>query len=135
MPLRINIPPLTRSLLVGLLTLTLLNASLRYRQWTPTIDTGTGPKWATINVPYLTIVPASSLFYPYVYLTSALIEQNIISFAASALTIFYGGRYLERAWGGSEFAKFVLTVTVIPNMLSFVIYELWSALSGNPLRA
>lgn len=67
-------------------------------------------------------------------LTSALIEQNIFSFCASALTIFYGGRYLERAWGSSEFAKFVLFTTMIPNLLSFLVYTLWYLISGNEAR-
>ncbi|KAL1297985.1 hypothetical protein AAFC00_006492 [Neodothiora populina] len=133
MPLRINLPPLTRSLLLALLTLTLLNASLRYRQWSPATDTG--PRWDTLTVPFLTMVPALSLRYPYVVLTSALVEQNIFSFFASALTLFYGGRYLERAWGGAEFAKFVLFVTTIPNMLSFAVYASWYALSGSQVRA
>lgn len=128
---RVNIPPLTRSLLVALFTLTLFNASLRYRLWA----SSTPVKWSTLSVPFLTIVPGKSLRYPYVMLTSALIEQNVFSYAASALTIFYGGRYLERAWGGSEFAKFVLFVTMIPNILSFIVYSMWYSVSGNEVRA
>lgn len=129
--MRINIPPLTRSLLVALLTLTLINASLRYRQWAASTDA----KWGTLSVPFLTIVPGLSLRYPYVMLTSALIEQNIVSFIASLLTIFYGGRYLERAWGATEFAKFVLFVTMIPNILSFVVYSMWYTLTGDQVKA
>ncbi|KAF1350260.1 eukaryotic integral membrane protein-domain-containing protein [Delphinella strobiligena] len=128
---RVNIPPLTRSLLVALFTLTLFNASLRYRQWASSTDV----KWSALSVPFLTIVPGKSLRYPYVMLTSALIEQNVFSYAASALTIFYGGRYLERAWGGGEFAKFVLFVTMIPNILSFLVYRMWYTVSGNEVRA
>ena len=131
MAIRINLPPLTRSLLVALLTLTLLNSALRYQQWNASKDV----KWSTLRAPFLTIVPGESLRYPYVMLTSALIEQNVVSFTASVLTILYGGRYLERAWGGSEFAKFVLFVTVIPNVLSFFVYWLWYSLSGNQTRA
>ncbi|GAB7350163.1 hypothetical protein MBLNU459_g0828t1 [Dothideomycetes sp. NU459] len=127
--MRVNIPPLTRSLLVLLLTLSLLNSSLRYRQWTPATT------WTSLSVPYLALVPGQSLAYPWVMLTSALVEQNLVSFAASALTIFYGGRYLERAWGSSEFAKFVLFVTMIPNIVTFVVYRLWFALTGNQVRA
>lgn len=132
--LRINLPPLTRSLLLALLTLSLLNASLRYRQWAATASTE-GNKWASLSVPYLTIVPAQSTYYPYVLLTAALIEQNIFSFSASALTLLYGGRYLERAWTSPEFAKFILFVTVIPNLLSFLVYSLWYALGGNQVRS
>lgn len=131
MPLRINLPPLTRSLLLALLCLTLLNASLRYRQWGPSMQS----PWSSINVPFLAVVPALSLYYPWTVFTAALIEQNIFSFVASVLTLFYAGRYLERAWGSTEFAKFILFVTVIPNLVCFVVYCLWSALSANPMRA
>lgn len=128
MPLRVNIPPLTRSLLVLLLSLSLLNSSLRYRSWNHEV------KWTSIHIPYLAIVPGQSLIYPWVIFTSALVEQNVVSFIASVLTIFYGGRYLERAWGASEFAKFVLFVTMIPNMITFAVYCLWFALTGNEVR-
>ena len=128
MPLRINVPPLTRGLLVSLLTFTLLNASLRFRQSAPLLQHNPD------GVPFIAIVPQRSIKYPWVMLTASLVEQNLFSLAVSALTIFYGGRYLERAWGSSEYAKFLLFVTVIPNVLTFITYILWFILSGNSVR-
>lgn len=132
MPPRINVPPLTRGLLLLLLTFTLLNASLRYRQWGPSDHSAA---FSTFNVPYLTIVPAQSLKFPWTLITATLVEENVFSFLASGLTLFYGGRYLERAWGGPEFAKFVAFVTVIPNLLSWAIYGFWYMATGNSVRS
>jgi membrane associated rhomboid family serine protease len=124
MPLRINLPPLTRALLLLLLILSLLNASFSVRSLI-----------RVQAVPALAIIPARSLKYPWTMLTAALVETNLISFAISAITIFYGGRYLERAWTSQEFAKFVLFVTMIPNLLTFAIYCLWYTVTGSQTRA
>jgi membrane associated rhomboid family serine protease len=124
MPLRINLPPLTRALLLLLLLLSLLNASFSVRSLI-----------RVQAVPALAIIPARSLKYPWTMLTAALVETNLVSFAISAITIFYGGRYLERAWTSQEFAKFVLFVTMIPNLLTFAIYCLWYTVTGSQIRA
>lgn len=129
MPIRFNVPPLTRALLVAALTLTLSNILLRFRSSAPLLSHN------PIGVPSITIVPQDSWKFPWVFVTSALVEQNLVSLAASALTFFYGGRYLERAWGSAEYAKYVLFVVVIPNILAFFSYWLWYALTGNSARA
>ncbi|KAK4981682.1 hypothetical protein LTR66_009789 [Elasticomyces elasticus] len=139
---RITLPPLTRSLLAALILCSLLNSALRFRQWSapPSSghdqgeDEGGGPSassWHDTSVPYLVIVPAHSLLYPYTTLTAALVEQNVVSLTATALTVFFGGRYLERAWGGREYAIFLLFVTMIPNLLTFAVYAVYWKLTGN----
>lgn len=118
---RINLPPLTRSLLAGLVVFTLLNFALRpHSNWVekveqPLIGVGNG-------VPYLTIVPNKAIIYPWVFALATVVEQNVLGLVTTGLTIFYGGRYLERAWGSQEFTKFILFVAVIPNLLSFFLY-------------
>lgn len=129
MPLRFNVPPLTRALLVASLSLTTANIFLRFRYSEPLLSHN------PVGVPFITIVPSESWKYPWVVATSALVEQNLLSLAASALTFFYGGRYLERAWGSSEYAKYVLFVAVIPNALAFLSYWTWYTLTGNSSRA
>lgn len=134
MPPRINIPPLTRGLLIALLALSALNASIRYNRYhtdleaSPSYSFRVGTKY---SVDYLTLVPLKSITCPWTVFTSALIEQNIVSLAASGLTIFYGGRYLERAWGSQEFGKFCLFVTTIPNSLAFFVYFCWFAITSH----
>jgi membrane associated rhomboid family serine protease len=127
---RINLPPLTRSLLASLVLFTLLNIILRPQDnlldkfEKPITSVGDG-------VPYLTIVPGQSIMYPWVFLIATAVEANVMGLVITGLTIFYGGRYLERAWGSKEFAKFILFVAMIPNLLSFLLYVLGYALSRN----
>ncbi|GAB7337116.1 hypothetical protein MBLNU457_g2514t1 [Dothideomycetes sp. NU457] len=127
MPLRINIPPLTRGLLLLVLASTLLNSALTYRGF-PLLD------HEEFGLPFLSVVPRSSIKTPWAFGTATFVEQNLFSLAASMLTIYYGGRYLERAWGGPEFAKFVLFVTMIPNVLCFVVYWIWAGIEQSEMR-
>jgi membrane associated rhomboid family serine protease len=83
------------------------------------------------GVPYLTIVPGRSVIYPWVFALATVVEQNLLGLITTGLTIFYGGRYLERAWGSQEFTKFVMFVAVIPNILSFILYMLGYLLTGS----
>jgi membrane associated rhomboid family serine protease len=87
------------------------------------------------TVPYLAIVPALSITYPWTFVTASLVEQNIFTLAITLVTLFYGGKYLERAWGSAEFGKFLLVVSLVPNFLSFVIYVAWFAATGNVIRS
>jgi membrane associated rhomboid family serine protease len=112
MPPRLNIPPITRILLIGLAVQSSLSAVIRYRQWTKDSD---------IVVPYLTLVPQLSIIYPWTFLTTTLVEQNVFTIGISGLTIYYGGRYLERSWSSQEFTKFLLIVSLLPNILTFAI--------------
>lgn len=124
---RINIPPATRFCLISLLTLSLLYNIARWRQLDPT----PGSPAVTPTVPYLTLIPAQFLFYPWTLLTATFVEQNIFTVLLNAATLFYGGKYLERAWGSREFAKFILAVAVIPNVVIVPIYLIASALRGS----
>ena len=45
--------------------------------------------------------------------------------------MFYGGKYLERAWGSKEFAKFILATSLVSNVTAVVLYIIWSVLSGS----
>lgn len=138
MPLRINIPPLTRIVLVLLVGFSLLTGAIRYTQWAGKFAGGkydNDARPSAILVPYLTIVPQSSLFYPWVFATATLVEQNIFSLLVTLATIFYGGRYLERAWSSAGLAKFLLVVSVISNVVSFALYVCWYAITGNVVRS
>jgi len=123
MPPRLNIPPITRAALILLVVQSLLSAIVRYRGWTSSSD--------ILVVPYLTLVPSMSLIYPWTLLTSSFVESNVFALAISALTLWHGGRYLERAWTSKEFGKFVVIVTLIPNALSFATLFILFVLTGN----
>ncbi|KAI5818141.1 eukaryotic integral membrane protein-domain-containing protein [Pyronema omphalodes] len=112
--------------------------TLRYRAWmirdSRPADSDAPPEDEFFTVPWITVVPAESMVYPWTFFTSTFVEQNIFTLMLGLGTIFYGGRYLERAWGTKEFVKFVLVVSVLPNVVAFVIYNVWFALGGNVER-
>ncbi|KAK9778694.1 putative Rhomboid-like protein 19 [Seiridium cardinale] len=122
MPPRLNIPPITRVLLIALLLQSVLSAAVRYRQWSANSE---------IVVEWLTLVPQLSLFYPWTFVTTTLVENNIFTLAIAGLTLFQGGRYLERAWSSREFAKFLLVTSLVPNALSFLFLVIMFTLTRN----
>ncbi|KAF7591390.1 hypothetical protein BBP40_001616 [Aspergillus hancockii] len=124
MALRVNVPPATRTCLISLLTLSLLYNIARWRQ----IDATGGHPLTTPVIPYLTLVPSQIFYYPWTLLTATLVEQNIFTVLLNAATLFYGGKYLERAWGSREFAKFILIIAVIPNVAIIPLYLLGTAI-------
>lgn len=83
------------------------------------------------GTPYLTIVPGNSIIYPWVFALATLVESNVFGLLITGLTLFYGGRYLERAWSSMEFSKFLLFVSMIPNVLTFLVYVLSFVISKN----
>ncbi|KXT03904.1 hypothetical protein AC578_9278 [Pseudocercospora eumusae] len=135
---RTNLPPFTRALLLFIVSLSALNAVLRANKWRNSLDSTpsattvdnylSSPQWA---IPYLVFIPTKSIVFPWTALTGALVENNVVALAISGGVIFFGGRYLERAWGSKEFGKFVLFVTIIPNIITFSIYAAWHTLVGN----
>ncbi|OQE13403.1 hypothetical protein PENFLA_c048G09918 [Penicillium flavigenum] len=131
MSLRINIPPATRICLVSLLTLSLLYNIARWRQ----IDTTGGTPTTSPLVPYLTLVPSFFYYYPWTIVTATFVEQNIFTVVLNAATVFYGGKYLERAWGSREFSKFIAVVAVIPCVAIIPTYLIWGAIGGSSSRA
>lgn len=122
MPPRINIPPVTRVLLVTLLSQSLLSAAIRYRQWSET---------SKIVIPYMTLIPQLSLAYPWTFLTTTLVEGNIFTLAIACFTLYQGGRYLERAWSSADLAKFLVIASLVPNVLTFLVMVFFFALTDS----
>jgi len=122
MPARVNIPPVTRIVLIVLVLQSILSAAIRYRQWTAQSE---------IVIPYLNLIPQLSLVYPWTFLTTTLVESNIFTLSIACLTLYYGGRYLERAWSGREFAKFLLVTALVPNVLCFGVMILFFTFTRN----
>jgi membrane associated rhomboid family serine protease len=120
MPPRINIPPVTRIVLIVLGVQSVLSAAIRYRQWSENSE---------IVIPYLNLIPQLSLVYPWTFLTTTLVESNVFTLSIACATLYNGGRYLERAWSSREFAKFLLVTALVPNALCFVTSILFFALT------
>jgi membrane associated rhomboid family serine protease len=116
---RINIPPLTRSLLLLLVGLTALNALLH-----PATKFSLFLWFATVH-PLLGIQPTQSFKFPWTFVTATFVERNVWGLITTSLTLFFGGRYLERAYGLMEIAKFIAVVCAIPNLLTWLIFVLF----------
>ncbi|EER44051.1 rhomboid family protein [Histoplasma capsulatum var. duboisii H88] len=116
---RINIPPITRAILSAICALSFLNGVARWRQY----EGSPG-----VPIPYLSLVPSNVLFYPWTLLTATCVELNIFTVIISGATVLYGGKYLERAWGSREFAKVILVVSLVPNIVMTFLYILWSSI-------
>ncbi|KAN0083635.1 Eukaryotic integral membrane protein (DUF1751) domain containing protein [Elaphomyces granulatus] len=132
MAFRINLPPATRILLISLLSLSFLYNVARWRLLDNSAPL-TSPSPVAL-VPYLPLVPSQFFLYPWTLLTATFVEQNIFTVVLNAVTLFYGGKYLERAWGSREFGKFILIVALVPNIVAIPIYLLWWTVTGDELR-
>lgn len=124
MQLRGNISPLTRALLALTLVISLFFQIARFQLWAK-----------KGNPDFLALIPQWSLFYPWVYFTATFAEQNVLTLVVAGATIFFGGRYLERAWGSREFGQFVLLVTLLPNFIAALLYVLWFAITKEDEQA
>lgn len=127
--MRISIPPVTRGLL-GLMTA--LSFIYFIARLTPTLSSYPNSR---SRVPYLALIPSMSLSNPWTIVTSAFVEQNIVTFAVNAANIFFGGRYLERAWGSKGYALVVAVAIVVPNLLVVPTYVFWGLIMDNSFRA
>lgn len=118
MVLRINVPPLTRVLLVTLLGVSVVYQAASYRQ------NQSQSRNARTGIPWIALTPQLSIFYPWAYLTSTFAEKNVLTLLVAGAALFYGGKYLERAWGSAEFGKFLLVVILISNVVASCLYVL-----------
>lgn len=98
-------------------------------------DPNEAPTQQAVLVPFLAIVPGMSIVFPWVFVFATLVESNIFTLAITLTTLFYGGKYLERAWGSKEFGKFLLAVGVVSNLVAYFTYIIWFALTGNVSRS
>ena len=137
MAFRVNLPPVTRALLAVTVALTLLYNFARWRllQADPSPTTGETEPSPRRIVPYLALIPSHCIWYPWTLLSAAFVEQNIFTLLFQGGALFFGGKYLERAWGSRGFIYVILIASIIPNLLAVPTYILWAAITGNPERA
>ena len=112
MPLRINVPPLTRFLLVVLLLTSVTYQFRRYKYRGHQIE---ADAWFVLTAQW-------AIYYPWVLITASFAERNILTLLIAGATILGGGRYLERAWGSTEFGKFLAVVILGPNVAALLVY-------------
>ncbi|KAI9208489.1 eukaryotic integral membrane protein-domain-containing protein [Polychytrium aggregatum] len=93
-----NIPPVTRSISFLALLLFLLGLLSLYF-----------PSF----VSYLSVTANHSLWFFWTFITAGLFEVNPILFVIHTAALTLSGKYLEQAWGGKEFFRFIMIVNVL----------------------
>jgi hypothetical protein len=130
-----SIPPVTRAFTAATITSTLVYAWLRWQ-------------YGLSYNPYLTLSPGSSVFYPWTFVTSGLMEINLIEvswawssvpftelhipqFLITIASVPPSLRYFERLWGAVETVKFILICIVVPNFIAVIFNWLEFAVTRN----
>ncbi|KAF9074805.1 eukaryotic integral membrane protein-domain-containing protein [Rhodocollybia butyracea] len=103
-----SIPPVTRYFSLATVVATV---AFGWLQW----NNAANPN----QFPYLVLVPGSSLFYPWTFITSALVETSLWELAITLITIPPALRYLERLWGSIETLKFIVATVGVSNIIAF----------------
>lgn len=132
--MRINIPPVTRGLVLLTISFTFLYALARWSVISAATGSAT-PTPADLSIPYLTLVPSKSIYYIWTVLTSTFVEQNVLNLLINTTAVLLSGRYLERAWGSKDFGIVVLIAAIIPNLLVIPTYVVWGFFLRNTTRA
>ncbi|KAI0785034.1 DUF1751-domain-containing protein [Abortiporus biennis] len=115
-----SIPPVTRAWTAATVVFSLIYYTL---WWSAGRD---------LQVPYLVLVPGSSIFYPWTFFTSALVETSIIELAFTLLVIPASLRYLERLWGAVETLKFIVVSITVSNIIAFGLNWIEYVVLQNP---
>ncbi|PFH49701.1 hypothetical protein AMATHDRAFT_62718 [Amanita thiersii Skay4041] len=102
-----SIPPVTRFFTAATL---ISSAAYAWLSWS-----GMAPEAA----PYLTMIPGSSLFHPWTFVTSALIETSLWELFATLIFVPASLKYLERLWGSLEILKFIVVSIGVSNIIAF----------------
>ena len=69
----------------------------------------------------LTLVPRTSYYLIWTFITASFVNSNIFTLGISLSTLLLGGRYLERAWSSKELIKFYGAVILVPNVVIFTM--------------
>ncbi|KAI0639589.1 DUF1751-domain-containing protein [Trametes polyzona] len=115
-----TIPLATRVITAATILLSLLYYFLRW----------SGNEIASLS--WLVLIPGTSIFYPWTFLTSAFVETTIIELIFTLITITPSLRYLERLWGAVETAKFVAVTITVSNIIAFGLNWLEYMVLGYP---
>ncbi|XP_006454080.1 hypothetical protein AGABI2DRAFT_189397 [Agaricus bisporus var. bisporus H97] len=102
-----SIPPVTRAFTFATILFSGFYAWLRYQ--------GLDSTYAH----WFLLIPGTSFFSPWTFLTSALVELSIFEFIATMIFVPASLKYLERLWGAVETIKFIVVTIVASNIIAF----------------
>ncbi|KAK4052530.1 hypothetical protein OIO90_004297 [Microbotryomycetes sp. JL221] len=126
----LSLPPATRALTLLLITCSTLLFVTRVAQSPRDVKQALGASEGMVS--WLVVTPGNVMWYPWTLFTSAFVENNLIQFIFSLMTLPLAGRYLERVWGQFEFLKFVVVVVVASNVITCIVSYVEAVVLGNP---
>ncbi|TPX56354.1 hypothetical protein PhCBS80983_g04590 [Powellomyces hirtus] len=65
-----------------------------------------------IPIEYIALIPATSVYYLWTFVTAGLWESNPISLLINGTGLLFAGKYFENQWGLRSFVKYVAIVNV-----------------------
>ncbi|CAH2350598.1 transmembrane protein 115 homolog [[Candida] railenensis] len=87
-------------------------------------------KFHDILVPYLQLIPRTTIFYPWVLLTAIFAEISVFSYITSFVILLQSTRYVEKFWGFNEVLKFVFVVGGVTNLWTVLVTITCNVLRG-----
>ncbi|KAI3404948.2 hypothetical protein KGF56_002277 [Candida oxycetoniae] len=73
------------------------------------------------TVPYIQLIPKSTIFFPWVIVSAIFAEITIVSFVFSFVVLIVGSKFAEKFWGYYETVKFVLVIGSVTNLITVLI--------------
>ncbi|KAI5903483.1 Transmembrane protein [Candida parapsilosis] len=115
--------PLSTEVLLGLLTtISAFLFVIKYRMFKDSQTSGSEElNFHDILVPFIQLIPSTTLFNPWVLISAIFAEISVISFIFSFVVLFVGSRFVERFWGRMEVIKFVLVVGGVTNLITVLV--------------
>lgn len=117
-----NIPKSTRILVGSLLTISFFVFVAKVKQYhNLVVENGEEVSFYNMKIPYLQLIPRTTIFYPWVIVTAIFAEITILSFILSGVILIFSSKYIEKFWGWKEVVRFILVIGSATNFVSVLI--------------
>lgn len=115
--------PKSSKILLGLLTsISGLLLVLKYESYRSLLAATNEPiKFHDVRIPFIQLIPRSTIFNPWVLVLAIFAEISIFTFILSATILYVGSKFTERFWGYLEVIKFILIIGTITNLFTIVL--------------
>lgn len=115
--------PKSSKILLSLLTsISGLLLVLKYESYRSLLAATNEPiKFHDVRIPFIQLIPRSTIFNPWVLVLAIFAEISIFTFILSATILYVGSKFTERFWGYLEVIKFILIIGTITNLFTIVL--------------
>lgn len=109
-----------KTLLGSLLAVSLLIFLIKFQAYRSFSD-GENVAFHDIQVPFLQLIPKSTIFNPWVIFTSIFAEISVFFFTISAIVLYASSKYIENYWEWKQVVKFVFIVGSVTNLITVLV--------------